>query len=239
MISPWDAWPKSLFSWVKDSYGSGMGIVWVPLTIRGSHVLGGPWKFSLIELSHFPPKKVTALVLQGSLWSNNSSGDQSLTRGSANRCHLWQRNKVCKCSCDSLIFWWVMDVIIFLGGDGFQFKYFVCSPLFGEKHIYIYIHFDEYVFKWVVQPPTNVFSMFSSKIRLEGPIAPYQSLVTSCPSGNSTVFHRERRAEGLSRVWRNSSRIFDKTLRYGVVYTIKEDRLHLMKTAIRQSAHDM
>ena len=138
MISPWDAWPKSLFSWVKDSYGSGMGIVWVPLTIRGSHVLGGPWKFSLIELSHFPPKKVTALVLQGSLWSNNSSGDQSLTRGSANRCHLWQRNKVCKCSCDSLIFWWVMDVIIFLGGDGFQFKYFVCSPLFGEKHIYIY-----------------------------------------------------------------------------------------------------
>ena len=28
----------------RESYGSGMGIVWVPLTIRGSHVLGGPWK---------------------------------------------------------------------------------------------------------------------------------------------------------------------------------------------------
>ena len=27
-----------------DSYGSGMGIVWVPLTIRGCFIIGGPWK---------------------------------------------------------------------------------------------------------------------------------------------------------------------------------------------------
>ena len=33
---------------ITDSYGSGMGIVCVPLTIRGSHVLGSPWK------SHWP-----------------------------------------------------------------------------------------------------------------------------------------------------------------------------------------
>ena len=32
-----------------DSYGSGVqGIVWVPLTIRGSHVLGGSLKIPLI-----------------------------------------------------------------------------------------------------------------------------------------------------------------------------------------------
>ena len=27
----------------RDSYGNGMGIVWVPLTTSRSHVLGGPW----------------------------------------------------------------------------------------------------------------------------------------------------------------------------------------------------
>ena len=32
-----------------DSYGSGMGIVWVPLTIRGSHVLGGSLKIPLMD----------------------------------------------------------------------------------------------------------------------------------------------------------------------------------------------
>ena len=36
-----------------DSYGSGMGIVWVPLTIRGSHYWGVPDNPIEIEIGGF------------------------------------------------------------------------------------------------------------------------------------------------------------------------------------------
>ncbi len=44
-----------------------MGMVWVPLTIRGSHVLGGPWNI-------LPPKKTNGCTLKTNGWTLKTNG---------------------------------------------------------------------------------------------------------------------------------------------------------------------
>ena len=46
----WDTFMVSGTHTIPISLGILMGIVWVPLTIRGSHVLGGPWNQHVVSL---------------------------------------------------------------------------------------------------------------------------------------------------------------------------------------------